>query len=187
MSEPATRPYHHGDLRKAALGVAVAHLRGGADQLPTVREIATELGVTHRALYRHFADKEALRAAVAGEGFALLTEAMQAEVPASARTVMQAYLRFALAEPGLYRLMFSLGSSELMRDPAPGREVRRLIAFTATVFGGDDAAITRDRVVSAWGMAHGLIELWRAGALRASDSDRAATYILSRLTASGLI
>ena len=73
-----------------------------------------------------------------------------------------------------------------MREPAPGPQVRRVIAIATRAFdkGGDRATI-RDRVISAWGISHGLFQLWRASALRAANQDRAIDLIVSRLKATG--
>src|SRR5262249_56309453 len=66
------RPYHHGNLRRALLDEALATIRTeGVDAL-TLREIGARLGVSRTALYRHFADKRALLAGVATEGFRTL-------------------------------------------------------------------------------------------------------------------
>ena len=71
----AGRPYHHGNLRRALLDEALATIRAeGVDGL-TLREIGARLGVSRTALYRHFADKRALLAAVATEGFRTLRAA----------------------------------------------------------------------------------------------------------------
>jgi AcrR family transcriptional regulator len=58
----------------------------GPDVL-SLREVARRVGVGHRAAYRHFADKEALFAAVAEEGY---------------RDLARAYTRFAAEHPGHY-------------------------------------------------------------------------------------
>lgn len=170
------------------MAAAVAHLAGDLEELPTVRELAAGIGVTHRALYRHFPSKDDLAAAVAGEGFARLVETVSSVPQASPRQVLQAYIEFAVCQPGLYRFMFSLGASLLMQNPVPGPQVRTLIAIATSAFGnGRDDALVRDRVVSAWGMAHGLLDLWRNGALRAAAPDQASAYILARLDACGLL
>jgi AcrR family transcriptional regulator len=182
------RPYHHGTLSKTALDVAVARLRHGDEALPSLREIAVEIGVTHRALYRYFADKNAFKAAVAGEGFERLAKAMLCNDDISPKVVMAAYVRFGLSEPALYKLMFSLGSNLLLHEAAPGPSVRRVLAIATNAFTETHGSISiRDKVVSAWGMAHGLIDLWHNGALRALDLERAFDFIMSRLAASNLI
>jgi AcrR family transcriptional regulator len=183
-----TQPYHHGALREAAVSMTVARLRAGDHELPTLREIARQIGVTHRALYRYFADKEALRNAVAGEGFSLLAAAMEAVQPITQKSVMDGYLRFAFSEPSLYHLMFSLRASALMAAPVPGAQVRQVIALATSVYDdGSDESAVQDKVLSAWGMAHGLYELWRNGALRASNSDIARAFILAQLASSLLV
>ena len=64
--------YHHGDLRRALLQAAVRTIGAhGIDGL-TLRAVGSSLGVSRTALYRHFADKAALLAAVAAEGFRML-------------------------------------------------------------------------------------------------------------------
>src|SRR5881394_2582635 len=73
---PARRSYHHGNLRQALLDAAVDLLRtGGADAL-TLRAAARAAGVSQSAPYRHFADRRALVAGVAQEGFARMGAAI---------------------------------------------------------------------------------------------------------------
>jgi AcrR family transcriptional regulator len=65
--------YHHGDLRGALVKAAVTEIeRGGYENL-SLRELAESLGVSRAAPYRHFADRRALLAAVAADGFDRLT------------------------------------------------------------------------------------------------------------------
>src|SRR5688572_10252488 len=66
--KPVSR-YHHGDLRPALLEEAVRTIRKDGVEALTLREAGRRLGVSRTALYRHFADKSALLAAVAREGF----------------------------------------------------------------------------------------------------------------------
>jgi len=66
LSTPAgRRPYHHGDLRQALVRSALEILsEGGVGDL-SLRAAARRARVSAMAPYRHFADKEALLAAVA--------------------------------------------------------------------------------------------------------------------------
>ena len=61
------RPYHHGNLRPALLGAAERALARGREL--SLRELAREIGVSHAAPRRHFADKQALLDALALDGF----------------------------------------------------------------------------------------------------------------------
>src|SRR5271170_5574322 len=104
--------YHHGDLRAALVKAAAAEIeRGGYENL-SLRELAESLGVSRAAPYRHFADRRALLAAVAAEGFDELTViyrgviAREKTPPARLTAAGRAYLAFATERPQLFRLMF---------------------------------------------------------------------------------
>src|SRR3954463_6026375 len=106
------RPYHHGNLRRALLDEALATIRAeGVDGL-TLREIGARLGVSRTALYRHFADKRALLSAVATEGFRTLRQELVRAWEDGGRrrealvAMGFAYIRFAVANPSHYRVMF---------------------------------------------------------------------------------
>jgi AcrR family transcriptional regulator len=104
--------YHHGSLREGLLGAARRELAAGVAE-PGLRELAAQLGVTPAAVYRHFASREALLAAVAAQGFAELTAATRAALALPEAEPLaacgEAYLGFAAREPALYRLMFGRG------------------------------------------------------------------------------
>jgi len=105
--------YHHGNLRAAMIDAAVIVLENhGADEL-SLRESARRAGVSQTAPYRHFKNKQALLATVAGDGFRMLLEELKSagvpyeDDPVEAVTQMgAAYIRFATEQPGRFRLMF---------------------------------------------------------------------------------
>ena len=112
MARKRRNRYHHGDLSRALLEEAVRTIhRGGAETL-TLRGVGERLGVSRTALYRHFADKSSLLAAVAREGFRTL----RAELLGAWQkhgggqqgfsAMGEAYVRFAVANPSHYRVMF---------------------------------------------------------------------------------
>ena len=61
---------HHGDLRAGLLRAALELLHEGGVEALTLRAVARRAGVSPGAPYHHFADKDALLAAVAEDGFA---------------------------------------------------------------------------------------------------------------------
>ena len=71
-----SRPYHHGDLRAALLDAALELLE--EDETFSLRAVARRAGVSPNAPYRHYADKEALLAALATYGFAQLADRLEA-------------------------------------------------------------------------------------------------------------
>jgi AcrR family transcriptional regulator len=172
-----SKPYHHGDLRRALL-VAAAELiaREGPDRL-SLRAVARAAGVSASAPYRHFEDKTALLASLAQEGF----EALGAALGAAAgdltdpverlRAQARAYVRFAVAEPARFRLMF--GRQLAQRAPHPSLNAAAWTAFSVLtgditeahaagrIRGEPDAA-----VLAAWSMVHGLSNLLVDGQAR---------------------
>lgn len=178
------QPYHHGAIHETAVELAIRALRVSPGSVPSLRELARRMSVTHRALYRHFPDRRGVTIAVAARGFQLLADRIEGSLvrEQSRRAVMAAYLDFAFAEPGLYKLMFSTGAAEQSLSPALKAQVQRVISSASTPFGLlTSSALDLDEVVSTWGMAHGLCLLWFAGILRVKTPELARDYILSRL------
>ncbi len=104
--------YHHGHLREALIAEALRTIETrGIDGL-TLRSAGAALGVSRTALYRHFADKSALLAAVAGEGFRLLRRELLAAWERAGKgregfaAMGLAYVEFAVSHPAHYRVMF---------------------------------------------------------------------------------
>jgi len=111
---PAPKRYHHGDLRNALIRAGQALLAEEGIAGLDLRKVARAAGVSHAAPYRHFADKQALLAAIAEEGFHQLAARMDAAVaqaPSSASDQLEqlarAYVQFALDQPAHMREMFS--------------------------------------------------------------------------------
>jgi AcrR family transcriptional regulator len=117
-----SRPYHHGDLGRALVQEATRTIQDrGIDRL-TLRAVGHRLGVSRSALYRHFADKASLLAAVAREGFQTfrrdLLEAWDTAGRGRAGFVAMgaAYVHFARANPSHYRVMFGRFRDLSQRD-----------------------------------------------------------------------
>ncbi len=185
---PAEPSYHHGNLRAALIEAGLAALeahKGAAQpsQALSLRELARQVGVTPNAAYRHFADKEALLKALAAEGFRQLaaqsSAAQQAGVQAAAsgeagkeegfRASGLAYVRFARANPALFRLMFGRFASD-QRDPELTQAAMGAfqgVLNSASQLGGlpvDDPRTLVSAII-AWSLVHGLGHLALDGQL----------------------
>lgn len=170
--------YHHGDLAGAALAAAYAQVaETGAEGL-SLRGVATAAGVTHRALYRHYADREALLSAVAARGYEALAAALgQAVEP---RAFITAYAGFALAQPRIYALMMARDRRQIATDGPLKAAAFRVIALSERILAQDarPGAPRRDRIVALWSLLHGAITLYRAGLLRAGSERQFTAYLL---------
>jgi AcrR family transcriptional regulator len=166
--------FHHGNLRSAliAAGLEAVRLRGAGEV--SLRHLAREVGVSPTAAYRHFADKEALFAAIADCGFQDL--ARVSEVASTATDpcerlflLSKAYVAFAFARPQLYRLMFGepLDMGAVAEVSAGSSSAYRTLhdAVAATLGeGADDGAVT-DAIVRLWSVLHGYVTLQLANRL----------------------
>jgi len=104
--------YHHGDLRNALIQGALKLMEKDGESF-SLRDLAKRVGVSAPALYSHFADKDALLVAIAVCGFDKLKESLEAAIGRVADPQQQfiqmgqAYVRFGMDNPALYKLMFS--------------------------------------------------------------------------------
>ena len=104
--------YHHGNLRQALIQGALKIMEKDGESF-SLRDLTKRVGVSAPALYSHFADKDALLVAVAIEGFDKLKDALEGAIaqvadPQQKFVCMgQAYVKFGMDHPALYKLMFS--------------------------------------------------------------------------------
>lgn len=146
----------------------------------TLREAARAVGVNHAAVYRHFADKRALLADLAAEGFRGLAEAIHAALAAAPahdaiarlRAIGTAYVAFALADPARFRLISGPRLNEDGRHPELEDAVAQAVTIlVAEVREGIDAHLlrtgrVRDIGFSLLTMAHGYADLVLARRIR---------------------
>ncbi len=190
----ARRSYHHGNLRRALLDEALATIRAEGVSGVTLREIGARLGVSRTALYRHFADKEALLSAVATEGFrALRHELVTAWTAAGAgdaafRAMGVAYVRFAVSNPSHYRVMFGGAVDSQARDAellAEGEGAFRALVDALAALQRDQVIRWDDTVLMAryvWSLVHGMAMLAIDGKLHEHGTvEELMTYAFDRL------
>lgn len=156
--------YHHGDLRAALVGEALKLLEKRDFEQLSLREVARKVGVSATAVYRHFPSKEDLLKALAEKGLEMLAEQQQwaaakAKGPAAFAQTGRAYVRFALANPNLFRLIFIHTPGRLRpdRESPEGSPARLLRGYVAHALGPQ--ATTEQVFVAAlqaWSLVHGL-------------------------------
>ena len=164
------------DLRQKVLDASLALIEeGGLDRL-SMREVARKAGVSHQAPYHYFEDRQAILAALAGEGFSKLGQllaraAAQSDLkPAKAVEAMgRAYVEFALRNPAYFQAMFRADAVPLDRYPdARKREDEafgKLVEGIGQAFADQSAEARQAIAVASWAMVHGLATLVLEGSL----------------------
>jgi len=139
----------------------------------SVRKVATRAGVSTMAMYRHFADKDALLNALMDDGLAAwekIVRAIRVEDPMKwLETTIEAFLDFALTQPHRFDTAFFLPAPEARRYPddfVAGRSpviamfMVRIDQAKADGRLGSTPAI--DVALALAGMAQGLVSMQRA-------------------------
>nr|WP_221375288.1 TetR-like C-terminal domain-containing protein [Actinoplanes polyasparticus] len=163
----ARATYHHGDLRAALIAAGIDRARTGGPQAVGLREVTRAVGVAPNSAYGHFPTLTELKRAVAREARVAMAEAMSAHLDSVAvsghpgeaaeaylREVGRAYVGYALAEPGLFRMAMGGDPTGIRVPAAPG---------------GDDD----DRPRPRFHLERALDRLIAAGRLRREDTGRA--------------
>lgn len=115
--------YHHGDLKSALIEAGLEELEEKGLESLSLRSIAARVGVSHTAPKNHFDGLRGLLTAMATVGYQRHAAEMQKGVedfpPGEARlnASCNGYVRFALENPELFKLMFT-STFHLADDPA---------------------------------------------------------------------
>lgn len=176
--KPKPRRYHHGDLKAALLDAVEQHVRERGVGQVSLRAVARRAGVTHAASAHHFANKAGLLTAFATQGYLQLANEVVTSIedahpqdgPAVLEAVGRGYVRFALANPGRFEVMFRLdvlnaGDRDFV---AASDGAYALLVSTVARCGSEGFLGDKDpEVVSvaAWSIVHGLAALWISGRL----------------------
>ena len=192
-SPPASRGYHHGDLRAALLAAAEAELAEHGAEGFTLRGCARRAGVSHAAPAHHFRDVRDLLTEVAATGFERLTE-LTAGFAAAAPVgtidhfveMARGYVTFADRHPGQFRVIFRgdrLDRSNPRYLAAADAAFRVPVEAVGAYYGSADPMadpVLAARVVGLWSLVHGFSELMLSGQFdRRFPGDRQA--VIDRL------
>ena len=163
----------------------------------SMRQLAEALGCSPMTPYRYFRNKDEILAAVRTAAFDRFAGALEQaaaaagdDLRAAGQAVGLAYVRFALADPDGYRLMFDVQQPhpdrypELVRASTRARRtmsasLERLVR--AGVFHGDPELLG----LAFWSGMHGLVMLHLAGKLPAERDFETVRAELMRLLVTG--
>ncbi len=173
---PKKKTYHHGDLKNALIKAGVEILAKDGVSGLSLRKVASKAGVSHTAPYSHFADKQALIAAISTEGFRQLYERVEA-VAEEYKTrpsrqlveVAWSYVQFAMDDRDRFKVMFSGVLEKEKKYPEFVAESQKNFQLVKLIVEANQAAgVLRSgpsdlMALSAWGIIHGFIMLLLEG------------------------
>lgn len=180
--------YHHGDLKNALIQAGIEILSKEGIQALSLRSVAKRAGVSHAAPYAHFADKQALIAAIAAEGYKKLyhrlSSAQQAEAEPLPRltATAHAYLQFALDEPDHFRITFAGVVEAEQNYPEYVEQSKQCFGLVVEVvaacqekglFAEKDTQLV---AVSVWSCIHGFVQLLLSNQLPSALTSQHSVY-----------
>jgi AcrR family transcriptional regulator len=169
MPVMAGRPYHHGDLRSALLDVAEELARERGVEGWSLREASVRIGVSPSAAYHHFDSRDALVRALAERVLRRLGDRL-GRAAGRARggdpqqrlvAVGRGYIRWALEDPAVARLVFGAGHTGSDAPPLSPHPHDVLVAELDRLVeaGGLPAAARPGAEFVVWAAVHGLAAL----------------------------
>jgi len=169
-STAKTAGYHHGNLRITLIQSAIDIIHERGIQKLSIRDVAKRIGVSHTAPYRHFKNKKSLLTAIAIDGFNQLSNSIDHsnkpksygdEVEIYLYDFGRAYIRFAIENVELYKIMFGDLIENKTNDPALFQAYdapfQTLIQYVKALQKKRDIdhAEAEITVLAGWSMLHG--------------------------------
>jgi AcrR family transcriptional regulator len=151
-------------LRGRAIDAALSRVEASGVEALNLRDLAADLCAGASSLYHYFANKDALMAELAREGFRRLRDAFEdaARDPRGRLPLHacgEAYLNFARRHPQLYRVMYS----EQLLAGQPAVKEAESAAFRAFARGispdGPSDGVLADRALALWAFGRGIAAL----------------------------
>jgi AcrR family transcriptional regulator len=153
---------HHGDLRRVLEEAALELVAEGGPKACTLAEVSRRAGVSVAAPYKHFADRDALLAALVQKGYAEQRERYAAAMKRTKEPAEQlaafarAYVQFAAERRPMFELTFAAGLDktkypELLQA---GDELFEVLQAPARKLRNTESE-SRDLVLTVAAAAHG--------------------------------
>ena len=156
--------YHKENLKEQFAQIAWNICKTESWQKVNIRRVAQKAGVSNNAFYRHFKDKNDLKAELMRRGFETLNEGMR-DVTNNFSSYGAHYIRFGLDYPHIYDLMF--GNTDLDMSLYPDLETLSDASFSGIVEGlkafmpdesDNDIMI---KAYNVWASVHGIVLILR--------------------------
>jgi AcrR family transcriptional regulator len=164
--------YHHGDLKNALIAAGIEILATQGVHALSLRAVAQRAGVSHTAPYAHYADKQALIAAISTAGYQRLYDTLRAVGERYANDPLRqlvegawAYVQFALHDPAHFKITFSGMIEREQAYPAFVEMSQQSFGLVLRIVERcQSEGILRAEppdllAVSVWGAVHGFVSL----------------------------
>jgi AcrR family transcriptional regulator len=166
------KSYHHGDLRDALVQAALQEAELGGPEAVSISGLAKKLGVSQPAPYKHFADREALLAAVTAEAFRQFMATLRAAIAKPSKRsklsrFVGAAVDFGLRRHGIYHLMFA---TRIIASAPKSSELHGVVMETfgllLEALEAPAVGLLRERsALKIWATLHGVVMLAEQGLL----------------------
>ena len=185
--------FHHGDLQAALVIAGLRHVEKHGLNSLGLRQLALVTGVSPTAVYRHFADLDHLKAAVAKAsretlGKMMLDALKSAPVNKTAKGAMarflaigSAYIDFGIKKSNLYEIAFiCFESPELVSDSPNPWDILMNSLIELNEFGCLSDKDFKTAPMIAWSMVHGFAGLAAQGATGTAQETNASKDVVLR-------
>lgn len=185
------KEYHHGNLHQALISSTLTLLKTKNPEELSLRQVARQAGVSHSALYRHFADKAALLTAVAQSVLSEFNEYLEDSITQTEanpierlQIISMAYICYALEHKTKYQLLFGNEALEdlnlfpkrdLSLDNSPKINSNKMFQNLVEIIEMGQAAgefkvgNVKIMALGIWASLHGLAMLLLQGEFRLED------------------
>ena len=165
MTRQMRESYRRGNVKQDAIKIAIDLIEQNGQQKLSIRQVAAKLGVAHRALYNHFANRDALLNAVATQGYDDLADTI--EGAQTSKAFLSIYIDFALQRSNLFDVMTNRPHAKMSQTPLLQEAVHRVITKAWTLFGNETESSIENRktVMGIYMLLHGGVSLHRQGIL----------------------
>jgi AcrR family transcriptional regulator len=153
----------------------------------SLRNVATKIGITPMAIYRHFEDKQALIDALVLDGLGEWSARVDALPPvegiAKLEQIGEAFLDFALLEPRRFEAAFLLPSTKARRYPddflagrSPAGNISLKVLEETVARGLIKGAAPIEIMITIAALSQGLVTLYRAGRIAGGEDEFRTLY-----------
>ena len=184
-SNKKSSSYHHGNLKEELLKLTLKTIQSNGIEAVTLRSLSEQLGTSRTAIYRHFSSKDDLVQNVLDYGFEILEHTISPIFEMKEKSVTnrlfimgELYIKFALEQPNLYRILFGDKYKIIREDSCDLEENEQTAGFHSLVslfIEGQEKKIFKQndpviQAITVHTLVHGIASLYIDGHLHMQNN-----------------